>query len=228
MVRFHQKMWGFLALVVGIWLLGPPATARAGLSVTLSEVGGPTQTFNDTDNDGIITFSGVNFGDFKFDVFTVTSSSPGTGPDGAYVADTQFAVRNSASGDRTLLLSVDSDGFTAPGNAGQTLFLTNSLASSFLTGGNAAFKSALDGQWTSEVGLTGPGDSPAISTRSVVRSGASYTVSNVLTLTLGSNGKANIDATTTVTPAPAGLVLAATGLPFLGLGFWRARRRKKA
>jgi len=60
-----------------------------------------------------------------------------------------------------------------------------------------------------------------------------YSLSNQLDLsgiTLGSGAQLNLTGTTTLSavPAPGGVVLALTGLPFLGLGNWLRRRRTRA
>jgi hypothetical protein len=235
MMRCSRNVRLLLAFVAGVCLLGPPQAARADMTVTLTEYNGTTtvasQTFSDNGT-GFISF-GPKFGDFQFQSFQVQTTSPGTAGAGSFVSDTQMATLNSATGERTLVLSVTSPGFTAPGGPGSSLLLVNDLASSQFKGGsasdaNASFVSALDGQSTPSVTLTSTGE--LVSTANVTwpSGDSSYTVTNTLTLTLGGGGSATLNATTTVaTPAPAGVTLAVTGLPFLGLASWRRRRRRK-
>jgi hypothetical protein len=60
----------------------------------------------------------------------------------------------------------------------------------------------------------------------VLQDGSSpYTLTNVTTLNLSQGGMLQSTGTTTVaTPAPAGALLALTGVPFLGLGLLRRRK----
>src|SRR5262249_41941558 len=161
---------------------------------------------------------------FSFETLTVTSTSPGDGPLGAMLQDIQISTRNSAGSNKTLTVTVSDDGFTSPGLPGQGVTMYSSLASSFVSpGGMGTFHSSLDGMPDGRLRLTGV-DSKAEATSVTRGPGSSYTLGNALTIPLGANGTAQLTGTTTVSPAGAGLVLAATGLPFLGLGYWRCRR----
>ena len=60
------------------------------------------------------------------------------------------------------------------------------------------------------------------------RSSSPYTVSNSITITLAGRATLNFQVVSTVTPtpAPAGLVMVAGALPFVGFGLIRRRLRK--
>jgi len=53
----------------------------------------------------------------------------------------------------------------------------------------------------------------------------SYSLYTVVTVTFTGAGSVSFNEITGVTPVPAGLVLALTGIPVLGLGTWFRRRR---
>jgi hypothetical protein len=94
-------------------------------------------------------------------------------------------------------------------------------------------------QTTGTVSRTSPGTSslvftPGTSINPSVPGGTPFTLTDVLsfTFTVGPGSgqtTANVSASTTVTsvPAPAGLVLALTSVPVLGIGAWLRRRRPK-
>lgn len=71
---------------------------------------------------------------------------------------------------------------------------------------------------------------PDPSTLFTYTAGTMYSVTTINAITLAGNGNINFASTTTLTgvPAPAGLVLALTALPAMGVGGWLSRRRKRA
>jgi hypothetical protein len=241
--RKSRRVPLLVALLTGVGFLGPPTgTARADLQVTLHETGAPTSSdlvlsggMLLADGSHQITFTG-SFNDFLFDSLTIVTSSPGTGPRGAMLNDIEFALRNYASGSKTLNITVSSDGFTAPGSPGSGMFLTSTLASSYISpGGQVTFQSSLDSTSTSTLLVTPnmiPLQNGQLTTTTVaIRGGASYTLGNTMSITLDPSGAAQAVGTTTtsVVPAPPGVVLALTGLPVLalGLGLRRHRWQKK-
>lgn len=233
-----------LIALFGIAFLGATPQAHATLTVTLSQ-GANTLVLDDTATPGVVTFSG-DFGTYTSTsttpgiVLTVTSNSPGqVNPEGGTLRDFSLTARNTTGtpagvGDALTITAV-SDGYDTP--AGSPLLLTNSLAvSDYHAGSGAAasaqsisFVSDLDGQPTPSVTLSGTGQVDSSAT--VDRMGATYTLTNVVTVKLARGGNVTFDATTralAVVPEPASVTMAVTALPMLSLGLWLRRRRAQA
>lgn len=81
------------------------------------------------------------------------------------------------------------------------------------------------GNLATSVGQTfGPGAfSGTVST--VASKTGGYSLYNVITVTFTGAGSVSLDSVTATSPAPAGLLMALTGVPVLGLGAWIRRRR---
>jgi hypothetical protein len=82
------------------------------------------------------------------------------------------------------------------------------------------------------VGTTPLVFAPPTSVNVTTPGGTPFSMTDVLTLTFSldagsGQASANVSASTTAAvPAPAGIVLALTGVPFLGIGTWLRRRRQ--
>jgi Flp pilus assembly protein TadG len=88
----------------------------------------------------------------------------------------------------------------------------------------ATFISTLDGQSSGLVSVS-PALGVGTSTAPVIR-GTSFTLTNTLSLTIGAQGTAVLNAATIAeTPEPTTLALALSGLSILGLGAYRRRKR---
>jgi hypothetical protein len=197
-------------------------------------------------NNLTVSTSGTT-GGFKISATIADSNSPGT-PDAATIDLSSLRIKNqnSGAGSGTLTVTTGDTGFTAP--VGQVnLTSTMSATASGLNAQNASvtFNSCLDQTntqfGTSGSGVTGtptinftvaPGNSgppnpPGPNSYAVLTvSQTPYSLTQVAQFTLA-NGDVLTDGssgTTVTSPAPAGLVLALTGLPCLLLGRWLRRR----
>lgn len=244
MIRFRNFMPLMVAALVGAATLGAPTRAQAGFSMTISESGGPSVTINDNDlplgtaSDsasqlGRIIFNG-SVGDFDFQVSVGTSNAPGT----ANLA--QLTINNLSistlgfAGDKTVTVTLSDTGFMTPtGVQGLISQLSStqlptgssiSYQSSVTAGGPPVLGSLLS---LSTVGGTSANNSVNITT-------APYTLTSVTTYTVHGAGVGNTltvqttGLTAVVVPAPAGAVLALTGVPCMSLGCWLRRRLRKA
>ncbi len=233
MLRFRNFIPLLAAVAAGVAILGMPPPARAGFQVTLHEAGFTDMVItdngaNDFDTDvGVINFSGA-FGDFRIqsDFATTTSGDPTAVPT---LTINQVSVENkNTSSRKTLTITVQDDEF---GNSGTGLgaTLNSQLSTTSLTkaGDSVAFQSFLNGVGGNQISLgTAPSGTEDVKNGLSLGSGSTFTLADVTTLNISAGGTIQSTGTTTVTPAPAGLVLALSGLPFLGFGAWLRRRRK--
>jgi hypothetical protein len=210
-----------VVLAAGAVLAGP-SPARATFTLTLHETGFTDAVYGDN-GAGVIFISGGSFGDFAFQADIATSNSQsGVAP--ATLTINQLAFRNQAQGSKSLTITIQDDGFTAP-SPGQVI-MTTQLATISLTnaGDTVSERSYLNGVGGTLLSLgTAPSGDKV---QDVVQETSSpYTLTNVTTLNLSKGGMiASVGSTTVATPAPAGALLALTGVPFLGLGLLRRRK----
>src|SRR5690242_11352722 len=146
-VRFGRRL-ATLAILAGSLALAAASPARAAFTLTLHDtVTGDDLVVNDRigaigdPNDlskfgGTIQFTDV-FGNFTVNI-TITTTSPGTGPNGPMVQDITITTNNIGAVTDTLTASVSSDGFTNPSVVGTSVGLFSSLASSFVSSGGSA------------------------------------------------------------------------------------------
>jgi len=228
MLRSRKLLPAVAALAVAV-LLGTSYPARAAFSLTLHETGFADQTITDNGagdlssaTGGVITFAGT-YGTFDIQISVGTSNSA-SGAQPAQLTINNTSITSTSGGSLTVTLT--DTGFTAPGTG--NAFLDTQLSTTQLPLGSTVTSH-------SEVNGTAGGD-VALNTVSgglredIVAIGTTpYTLSNVTTFNLAGAGTLQFTGITTATavPAPAGVVLALTGLPVLGLG-WLRRRRKRA
>jgi hypothetical protein len=233
-----------MAVLVGTAILGLPASARADLEIALQEAG-----FDGGDGVGVrhvvataasftaATFSGT-YGDFKV---TVVSGSSDNGATLSDLLSSDTLVTNNSSTEKTLKLWVTQTDYSLP--AGSPLTVESSLGGSVNTGsikltgifqayadknnhlfGTTDFTNGL--QNASKKGST-------FQTGSAIghftRNPGHYSLTSVTVFDLSGKGKANYSSQVNVdpAPAPAGVVLALSALPFLGIGTWLRRRKVK-
>jgi hypothetical protein len=170
-------------------------------------------------------------------VFSAQSNQPGV--QSAILTDTSVSLVNSGSEALRLVITVSDDRFTtgsagtpmriqslASTNVGWPVGLTNAsgVVRTEVTEGGNTYR-----DYDPTTGLALPpngsgwvgGDFGSF----VRSSNDAYTARQIITLDLGAGGSANFSATSAITtPAPPGLVLAATTVPFVGL--LRRRLRK--
>jgi len=229
--------------------LASSSTARAALTLTLSEPGAPgspTTTVTDNgagDNDpasGNISFNDPNFGDFKTNIIVGFSNKndPSAGPEADLQVQSLDITKNTNASAATLIITLSDTGFAFPGNSGDNMLMSSSLAGTVThslagSGDNVTFKSTSNPSGVSTpletAVLPAAGSisqpftgSPPSTTANFVR-GATYDLLNTTTITLSNgNESTNISGTTTVTslgpsiPEPAtGALLLIAGIPML-------------
>jgi len=239
-----MRKFFYAAAVVGVMVLGTATPARAAFEIALQEAGvnGGAST---------VVVSGTNFSNLNWDGtygdFTVEVLG-GSAHNAASLSDllsSTTRVTNNSSATQTLKIIVSQTDYTLP--SGSTLSVESGLGGSVSTGTltmTNIFQAYADAgntlRGTTDF-TTGPQTaSPNGSTfdtgsaRGTFLRTGSYSLTTITTFTLSGGGVANFSAHENVTapgvvpnqplPAPAGLVLALTGIPVLGLGAWVRRR----
>lgn len=220
---------------------------NASINATTGEVTGGTVLSSGSGSSGTggsTTSASYSAGGLVLAALAQTNS-PGNAFE-AFLMDTTIEISNTSGVSKTITFLVSDDGFTLPGQTGDKLFYFTSLNAlpSGTSGGltwafNGPNDPALDVYTRivstgvderTQKGAFAPsslsGFDPFMSpTKSFIR-GSSFTIQNVVHLTLQHNQKAQITArSTVVTPAPATAVLALAGAPVLGLFGWMRRRK---
>jgi len=203
---------------------------------------------------GLVVNAKITGTNNQTDPFTGLPPSPL--PDEARLATTAITIRNTSAGTQTLVVTLSASDYTFPSGNPLTLFSSASAtASNVSIGANAiTFQSYADdannlyGGTTFALSggavTTGPQVSGSVTvgagqtldipftpgTNSVLFPGAQpFSMTEQITFVLGAGANVTFNGQSVVSvPAPAGLVLAATALPFFGLGVWRRRQKTKA
>ncbi|AMV27741.1 hypothetical protein VT84_25290 [Gemmata sp. SH-PL17] len=233
-----------VATVAAAAALFAPAKSEAALTVVIKD-GANTTTLTDGDNDGLIqttaatnaTTGGIVVGGYRIGL--TSSFTPGSFSSDLTTNTTLKVFRTGGAISGPLEITVMEDNLTTP-TAGPSglLNLLNSLTL-LQVGGSGSQVSAVT---TASNIPAGPGDPKSTSavTLSALGSGDSdttfaqttnpYSLKQVFTVTLGSGGSANFSGSGSVNaaPAPAGLVMLATALPFAGLLRRRLRKSEVA
>jgi len=238
MKSFRKYLPGLVAALVGVAMLATPTQARAEFQMKISWTsgGGGSVLVHDNDvNDtgvahtvtGAITFSGA-VGNIFLTVNTGVSK-PISGSAALPDMDLNFSAQKIAgSGGETLTIEISDVGFTTSPIAltnqiGGTFSgsFTQTTAQSFFDNGDTNFGKAHAGT------LMTFNSSPYSGSNVLNVTGAApYSLTQTIVLTAGVGaGNSTGDFEILPTPAPAGLVLALTGTPVLGLGAWLRRRR---
>jgi hypothetical protein len=232
------------AVLVGLSLLAQSPSAEAAFSLKLTS-GAQTVTITDGDNvgpdvDGAPAANQIQYDNTNFNFFdvsiTVTTNSPGAtilDQNGnpvlaGRVRDVTLTTRYFGMGSGTLTFDVSSDGFNL-GPAGSGIGLESRFGGDILTGNgsNATFTSSVNGTTTPVLTLVAPNPTTIVTSAAATIPSNPFTISNQMVLNLVQGGQANLTGTSTVAvPAPAGIVLALTGLPVLGLSRWIRRRKQ--
>jgi hypothetical protein len=224
-----------LCLVMAATLFWTPTTAQATFQMQLISSTAGTLTITDNGaNDsspiaGVILFSGT-WGAYNIQVDT-GESKPVLGSAASPDVDLSYSVnRTTAGAAETLTIKVSDMGFTTspeplnlmyggtngPGTTSSLLAGTGLNNVNFNTGdASGTVGPEPTGAYSGNGGFTVPNNG-----------GQPYSLT--LAITLNNNGTAGIssgDGELSAAPAPAGLVLALTGMPVLGLGAWLRRRR---
>lgn len=238
-----------VAVLTGLAMLGTASPAEAAFKVRVFE--GSTLVYTAVDNGAGDTNAGSTVGAISFNysdtvvAFSVIvgQSKPlfGNTPS---VAAMDIAINGTFGTGGTLTIDITDTDFTPPGNPAGSGVLTAKIGSSapagttftgYLNGddpniagpqGNKEF-GGIDGPLTGTLITAGPASAPG---NLVVSAGgtafAPYSMTARTVFSGGAGSGFSLDNTLTFSvPAPAGLVLAATGLPVFGLGAWVRRRR---
>jgi hypothetical protein len=229
------------ATVAAIAALAGPATSQAGFTIHISDDLGNIP-FNAVVGGNSYNNNTIVMGGLKINI-TLTSNAPGNNSN-SQVDTAAISVSTTAGGipATKLTISVISDTFlNAPGLVGATLFTSMGFSNLQNLGitptATASGFSTINGLHVVGSDVSVP-DVLGSSTSSVPLFVASpYTLGNTMILDLHAysgepTGQANVNITSfldgqgnfQITPAPAGLILAATALPFVGL--LRRRLRK--
>jgi hypothetical protein len=231
-----------LAVLVGTAILGAPTSARATFQLALQEAGvnGGAITVVASGSDfqaGGIFFSGV-YGDFTVSILGGTSNNGATMSN--LLSSTTSVTNNDGTG-KVLNLYVTQTNYTLP--AGSPLVFESGLGGSLiggstvgLTGIFQAYADAGNNAFGTTDFTNGPQNATQTGTTfdtgsaaSLFNRAGSYSLTSVASLEINGGGTVNYSdhINVTATPAPAGVVLALTGLPFLGIGTWLRRRKVK-
>ncbi len=239
-----------MAALMGFAVLAAPPPASAGFKVSLAVDGGPATILSwsgttDPSGDKQITYSGslnhVNI------LFTVSTSNQSGGPDYGSIARIDVSgvqITNLDTAEHKLVIKTTDTDFNFP----VPPLIVHTTASSTVTNTQSPITTKLNFLGEVDKNNTEFGDSfdtgPGIemdyagglgttASGSLSRDAAPfnptglYSVTGVYAFDLG--GKANVvsagGTVEIITPTPASFVLAAIGLPFLGLGYLRGRRR---
>jgi hypothetical protein len=249
MVRW-KSFWGLAALAV-VTVLSTPPPAHALFRLRLEHVGSPGSgvVVSDTNNDGIIFFSGT-VGGFTVNMTTGLQQPPAPGIGfGQYAAIDLNSVNVNTTSGGTLRISLEADGFVQ--GSPNPLIITNSV------GGAAPSNAALTFQgWANPNNLmpaygpdtnpTGPlpalGAPPAGSvtpgvtplsftgmafagqnSATFLATGA-YSIFSQATIAFGGGGgTVSFNQVTFTSPEPGTICAALAGVPVLGL-WWRRRK----
>jgi hypothetical protein len=221
------------AIVAGIATLAGPSTSRADFTITFQQTGFLDAIVTTSSNN--ISLVDYAFGTYEIDVNAFSNSPGGAIPGstvGGLLTQNTFSVTTTATGASALTIIISDDRFTTPGPG--VAVVTNSISSTFMTTGTASATTEVSpttgGSFTTgPASVSGPlvgfdGDETGGIT---TITGSPYTITNSLVLSglTTAGNRANITTTSSVVvPAPAGLILAATALPFAGLLRRRLRR----
>lgn len=247
MIRFRSFLLTAI-VAVGAIIFALPTQAQAAFKIRISEDGGATYVANVQDNmagDMAVAAGAISF--FYMDAavtfsVTVGQSKPlfGNNP---YVAAMDISIVGTFNGGGTITVDITDTDFAPPGSPAGLGYLTAKIGSS--APGGTTMIGYLNGddpgiagpQGNKEFGGIDPTNGTLITTPLATAPGTLITTTNDIayapyslsarTTFSGTAGSGfSLDNTLTFTlPVPAGLVLALSGTPVLGLGAWLRRRR---
>jgi hypothetical protein len=219
-------------------VLGATQSARADLEIALQEAGvnGGARTVVGTGSAFTsASFTGT-YGDFTVTIFGGAATN---GANLSQLLSSTTSVTNNNGSTHTLHLWVTETDYTLP--AGTQLSVESGLGGSVSTGtltmsniyqAWADKNNGLFGTTDFSNGLqTATANNSTFDTGSAVgtftRGAGNYSVTSEANFTMSAGATANFSAHVKLspTPAPAGLVLALSGLPLLGIACWRRRRK---
>jgi len=227
------------AAVAAAALICSASSADAAFAVRITTLSG-TQTITDNgvgDASGLSNLISVTYTDGSYLVVGTIAFTNSPGNPNFAIIDASFNIvtANGATGGLATL-ETSATAFSQP--AGSPLYLTSQFNGNGFGTGTISSQSYITSTQTlfatapgATSGLQGPFNIAAAggfnSTGTATYTGGNpFTLTNVLTFNLGQNAQTSGDSHLLVsTPAPAGLVLALTAVPVLGIGGWMRRRR---
>jgi len=238
MSSFRKFSTLIVAALVGVAMLGAPASARASFSLYLQEDGGGF-VLKDTQADFTgVSFNGT-FGDFKIQFLGGSSDNTGTPSD---LLTGVTSIKNLSGNTHTLSIWVNQTNYTLP--TGTPLIVESGMAATInsgtlkltdifqayadtnngtpLTTGTSDFTNG-----PQDATKTGSTADTGSATGLFNRTNTNYSLTSVSNFELSGGGQINSSSHVNVSavPAPAGVVLALSSLPFLGIGTWLRRRK---
>jgi hypothetical protein len=244
----QKYKFAILTALAGIAVLFSASSAHASLTLKLSTNGGLTYA---TPSSGSLTGTTSTTATFVISGTTFIVSAASNAPLGtstAQISQVQVDINGGSSpASFNLVVAVSDTSFTAPtGAAVLTSSLSGAVAAGAVTG-SGTFNSVVDYNNNLFGGLpiggTASGNTAATSTQTptisssfnnTVTAGTTATtpfaMSNefhISNLNIGSGAIFTLNGSTTLAPVPApeGFVLALSGTPLLGLGYWLRRRK---
>lgn len=237
MTQFRNSLIAMGLVVASI--LGAPSQSRAGFALALIEDGGSPTTVATGPDFTALGFTGT-YGNFTITLLGAASNNGGILSN---LLGSNVSIVNNGSGSHTLQIFLIQTNYTLPVGAplnvasqmGGTVFTgtlgftgifqaaassTNDFTADFTNGPQNGTPSGGSFQTGTVNGLfnrTGGPNSP-------------YALMSLVTLDVSGGGSVNYSNSVTVTavPAPAGLVLALSGVPIFGLRTLIRRRRTRA
>lgn len=235
MSKYLKTLAATVALGALVFVAAP---ARADLVVTVQEDGGSVVT--------IANVKGSPTGDLVGGTFTsstadykiqFSSGEANQTAGGAELLSSTLSITKTGTGTGALHFVITGTGYTGPttppvisaqSHIGGTIPVegTNSNSLSFESFVNGVGV----GTQSPSINLSPGGSFNSDASMLVTSLSAPYSIAENLNISLNNVGdQINYSTSTTLTPtpAPAGLVLALTGLPVLGLGYWRRRQKQR-
>jgi hypothetical protein len=242
-----------LALLLGVAVFASPPASRAGFDLRLEVDGGGVGNFvNVSGAGGTVSFSGP-LGVFTSNVVIGNGPPVALQTDGVDLIASMdlmdFTVRSTGTGTHNLRLILVDDSFTNPFPAGIKAELRTNIAANVIFGsGQFSYQGWLDNANGNPLEpapgagavlvppagtVANPAAGPVVlkasgfsSSSTVLNLASTYSLGLVVDITLNGIGEVSLDAMDQVhAPAPAGLVLAVSALPVLGVGYLRRRLR---
>lgn len=235
MSRFRNVVRTLAALVVGGALFSAPRQAQATFSIHLQS-GADSATIVDNGagdltntTDGLITVQNLSFGDFTLSFSTANSNNGTLGADPTITIN-NLAITSKAAASLKITVTDNSFTSTAPGPGTNVI---SQLSDTALSAGSITYQSVVAFQSGPTLSVALAPDSDAANYTVNLPSGG-FVVQSITNINLTKAGTVQMTGLTEVntpqgaplpSPAPAGLVLALSGAPFLGLAWVRRRLR---
>jgi hypothetical protein len=232
---FRRKF--FVTAILGaLASMASPGTSKAAFTVTLHEVGFTDVTITDNgvgDSDPNAGYIQTNqaFGDFFIVAnFATSNSADNVSPAQLGIQNTDATTNRTFTGTKTLTITVEDTNFNAPGSGWDKV--TTALQA-LSNGGTVTYQTYVDGDAGTLQSLSAIGTKTGTDYTYV--GSTPYSIKGVLTITMSAGvrsfrvqGDSTVEPGVNPVPAPGGLILAATAVPFFGLLRRRLRRTEAA